>query len=161
ALAPSARPHRFRAGGLSVRALRRGAPLRARAGHAAAGLSQDPRGDQALLPRLREPGVRGAGRALLARRLGCDLQRDAAAPRSVLAPRRRGARVHLRAPPGRSRPRAVRRLMPLVCPKIREDLLYFTQESDDGAPVCLVKDPLRSQFYRFNELQVALMKLLD
>jgi putative peptide zinc metalloprotease protein len=50
--------------------------------------------------------------------------------------------------------------MAVVCPKIRDDLLYFERTIDDEK-ICYVKDPLRGQFYRFNELQAAMMKLLD
>lgn len=44
-------------------------------------------------------------------------------------------------------------------PKIRHDLIYRVDESDDN--YWYVKDPVRAQFYRFNELQVAMMKELD
>jgi multidrug resistance efflux pump len=50
--------------------------------------------------------------------------------------------------------------MPLHLPKIREDLAY-TQSEEDGEVIFYVKDPLRGQFFRFNELQVAMMKLFD
>src|SRR5690349_19917186 len=50
--------------------------------------------------------------------------------------------------------------MPLHLPKVRDDLDY-SQTEEDGELVVYVKDPLRGQFFRFNELQVAMMKLFD
>jgi multidrug resistance efflux pump len=50
--------------------------------------------------------------------------------------------------------------MLFVHPKIRDDLQYHREEKD-GDVVIYVKDPIRLQFYRFNELQVEMLKLLD
>jgi hypothetical protein len=44
--------------------------------------------------------------------------------------------------------------------RLREDLTYHPREQG-GEVSFLVKDPIRAQFFRFNELQVAAMKLLD
>lgn len=44
-------------------------------------------------------------------------------------------------------------------PKIRSDLIYKIDEADDS--YFFVKDPVRAQFYRFNELQVEMMRALD
>jgi len=50
--------------------------------------------------------------------------------------------------------------MPLTSPRIRDDLIYVRREEDDDV-IFYVKDPVRGEFYRFNELQAALMKMLD
>ena len=43
--------------------------------------------------------------------------------------------------------------------KTREDLLYHPDPHDDD--VVLVKDPIRRQYFRYNALQVAMMRALD
>src|SRR5215470_7915403 len=45
-------------------------------------------------------------------------------------------------------------------PKLRDDLIFQDRETDEGT-VWFVKDPIRAQFYRFNDLQVSIMHLLD
>jgi putative peptide zinc metalloprotease protein len=44
-------------------------------------------------------------------------------------------------------------------PKVRSDLSY-TPDPENPA-YCFIKDPIRQQFFRFNQLQVALMQRLD
>ncbi len=50
--------------------------------------------------------------------------------------------------------------MPSVVPKIRNDLEYFDQ-AVDGDEVVLVRDPIRNTYFRFNPLQVAMLRALD
>ena len=45
-------------------------------------------------------------------------------------------------------------------PKVRGDLEYFDQEVD-GNEMVLVKDPVRSTYFRFNPLQAAMLRALD
>lgn len=49
--------------------------------------------------------------------------------------------------------------MRLQAPKIRSDLVYVRDSAD--ASYFFVKDPIRAQFFRFNELQIGMMKALD
>ncbi len=46
-----------------------------------------------------------------------------------------------------------------IPPRIRDDLIYTEDHSDNS--FFFVKDPIRGQFFRFNELQVAMMRRLD
>ena len=50
--------------------------------------------------------------------------------------------------------------MPFLAPKVRADLEYFDQELD-GDEVVLVRDPIRSTYFRFNPLQAAMLRALD
>jgi multidrug resistance efflux pump len=50
--------------------------------------------------------------------------------------------------------------MPLLVPKVREDLEYFDQEIE-GDEVVLVRDPIRGTYFRFNLLQGAMLRALD
>jgi len=50
--------------------------------------------------------------------------------------------------------------MPFLAPKVRDDLEYFDQELD-GDEVVLVRDPIRSTYFRFNPLQAAMLRALD
>ncbi len=50
--------------------------------------------------------------------------------------------------------------MAFAFPKIRDDLVY-TRREEDGATVVFIRDPLRATFFRFNELQAAMMRALD
>src|SRR5262245_20531538 len=45
-------------------------------------------------------------------------------------------------------------------PKVREDLEYFDQQID-GDEMVLVRDPIRSAYFRFNPLQAAMLRALD
>ena len=45
-------------------------------------------------------------------------------------------------------------------PKVRADLEYFDQVID-GDEMVLVRDPVRNQYFRFNTLQVAMLRALD
>lgn len=44
-------------------------------------------------------------------------------------------------------------------PKIRDDLLYYPDPGDDTRQ--FIKDPVRRQFFRYNELQIEIAKALD
>ena len=50
--------------------------------------------------------------------------------------------------------------MPHRAPKVRSDLEYFEQELE-GDDVVLVRDPIRSTYFRFNPLQGAMLRALD
>jgi multidrug resistance efflux pump len=49
--------------------------------------------------------------------------------------------------------------MPLQSPKVRTDLKYQADPKEQGR--FFVKDPLRGEFFRYNALQVAMMRALD
>jgi multidrug efflux pump subunit AcrA (membrane-fusion protein) len=49
--------------------------------------------------------------------------------------------------------------MPLFAPKIRGDLTYQPDPLEEGR--YYVKDPVRGDFFQFNEIQVAMMRALD
>jgi putative peptide zinc metalloprotease protein len=49
--------------------------------------------------------------------------------------------------------------MPLLAPKVRSDLKYQPDPAEEGR--YFVKDPIRGEFFRYNELQVAMMRALD
>jgi len=50
--------------------------------------------------------------------------------------------------------------MGLRAPKVRDDLEYFDQELE-GEQVVVVRDPIRSTYFRFNPLQAAMLRALD
>ncbi|MEO8699560.1 MAG: efflux RND transporter periplasmic adaptor subunit [Kofleriaceae bacterium] len=49
--------------------------------------------------------------------------------------------------------------MPLQSPKVRTDLKYQADPAEEGR--YFVKDPIRGEFFRYNELQVTMMRALD
>ncbi len=49
--------------------------------------------------------------------------------------------------------------MEVRSPKVRTDLKYQADSSEEGR--FFVKDPIRGEFYRYNELQVAMMQAMD
>jgi putative peptide zinc metalloprotease protein len=49
--------------------------------------------------------------------------------------------------------------MPTLTPRVRIDLKYQADPAEEGKH--FVKDPIRGEFFRYNELQVAMMRALD
>lgn len=50
--------------------------------------------------------------------------------------------------------------MPLLAAKVRDDLEYFDEDGDEDQMV-VVRDPVRGNYFRFNVLQIGMLRALD